>query len=388
VNERIRPALLAAAAPDELEAQRRAWAVVRAAYAEREPAGRARRPVRPVLALAALVVAVAAAASPPGQALGDWLRERIVGREDAEPALVRVPAPGRLLVLSERGPWIVQRDGSKRLLGRYEDASFSPRGLYVVVTRGRRVVAVEPDGDPRWSLTRPEQVGQARWAPSGFRVAYRAGDTLRVVVGNGQDDRLLARSVAPVAPAWRPGARHVLAYAGLDRSVHVVDADTERELWRSRPETRVASLAWSADGRRLLAVGARGVLTVYRADGRRARRIELPAGATDVEAAFAPGGGALAYTAFHAARDASTVGVVEGRATRTLFTGAGRLEDVAWSPDGGWLLVGWPEADQWLFLRLPDVARLRAVEGIRREFDPGGEAPGSFPRVAGWCCAG
>ena len=150
----VRSALLSAPVPDELDAQRRAWGVVKAAYAEREPVRRPRR-LRLLVALAVLAVLVAAALSPPGRAVGDWIRDRVAGQEETEPALFRLPAAGQLLVVSEGGPWLVRPDGSKRLLGAYDDASFSPSARFVVATRGRRVVALEPDGDPRWSVTRP-----------------------------------------------------------------------------------------------------------------------------------------------------------------------------------------------------------------------------------------
>ncbi|HEX2045696.1 MAG TPA: hypothetical protein VHF23_08730, partial [Gaiellaceae bacterium] len=77
----------------------------------------------------------------------------------------------------------------------------------------------------------------------------------------------------------------------------------------------------------------------------------------------------------------------DGRRARTLQSTEGRLQEVVWSPDRRWLLVGWPDADQWLFLRLPGVRRIVAVADVRREFDPGGEGGGPFPRVVEWCCA-
>ena len=154
----LRAALLGVPLPDEADAQRRTWEVVRAAYVEREPLPRRRRLLRPVLALAVVAAVVAAALSPPGRAVGGWIHDRVAGEPNAEPALVRLPAPGMLLVTSERGAWIVRADGSKRLLGAYGGASFSPRGLFVVATAGHRVVATELDGDPRWSLARPGRV--------------------------------------------------------------------------------------------------------------------------------------------------------------------------------------------------------------------------------------
>ena len=113
----VRDALLTVRAPDELEAQRRTWAVVRGAYAEREPAPSRRYRLRLLVAVAAVAALVAAAFSPPGRSVGDWIRDRVAGEEPTEPALVRLPSAGRLLVVSEQGPWIVRLDGSKRLLG-------------------------------------------------------------------------------------------------------------------------------------------------------------------------------------------------------------------------------------------------------------------------------
>src|ERR671934_220788 len=64
---------------------------------------------------------------------GPWLHRivvnRAIGVKHAAPTLFRLPAPGRLLVESSEGPWVVQPDGSKRLLGRFLDASWSPHGL-------------------------------------------------------------------------------------------------------------------------------------------------------------------------------------------------------------------------------------------------------------------
>ena len=107
----VRAALQAVPVPDELEAQRRAWRVVESAYAGREPAPRRRRPLRAVVALAVVAVVAAALLSPPGRSVGGWIRDRVAGEPDAQPALVRLPTPGMLLVAADRGPWIVRRDG-------------------------------------------------------------------------------------------------------------------------------------------------------------------------------------------------------------------------------------------------------------------------------------
>ena len=392
MKKELRQLFLTTPVPEELEAQRRGWNVVRAAYAEREPVRRPRRRLMPGLAFALLTAAIVAALVTP---VRGWISDRFAGEPNARPALFRIPTDGRLLVLSERGPWVVQRDGSKRLLGRYQSVDFSPRGLFLVVTSGRRVTAVEPDGDPRWSVTRPQPITQARWAPSGFRIAYRAGVTLRVVDGDGTNDRLLVRGVAPAAPAWRPlpAGRNVLAYARPNGSVRVLDVDTRRELWHTAAGPAVRQLAWS---RQSLLVLTRSGGLLY--GGRRhgvIEHIELPRGHALLDAAFGPRGEGLVYTDFDPRAQETAVVRIECagafKPCRTIgpyavFRGSGRLEDVAWSPNGRWLVIGFPDADQFLFMRVPGVRRVLPVDGIRREFDPGGEGFGPFPRVVGWCC--
>src|SRR5919197_1332718 len=126
--------------PDEDGARERAWDVVSTAFAEREPVSWPRRHARPLLAAAAVLVVVAAALSPPGRAVVGSLRdaigrEKVVGLQRAEPALFRLPAHGQLLVNSRVGPWIVQPDGSKRLLHGWTAAEWSPSAKYVIATR-------------------------------------------------------------------------------------------------------------------------------------------------------------------------------------------------------------------------------------------------------------
>jgi dipeptidyl aminopeptidase/acylaminoacyl peptidase len=363
-DEALRRMLGGVAAPDELDAQRRAWAVVRGAYAETEIETPRRWLTRPLLAFAAVLAAVGAALSPPGQAVGGWLGDRVAGEDAPRPALASLPAPGRLLVVSEGGAWIVRQDGSKRRLGAWEDATWSPRGLHVAVTRGPRLAALTPEGDIRWTLTRPPRVADPRWSPSGFRIAYRVGRTLRVVSGDGAPDRLLASGVAAAAAAWRPGQEHVLAYADGRGRIYVVNSDTRKTLWRAVARGRITDLTWSADGRRLLAG-----TNLFSAEGRFIRDV-------GGEAAFAPQGHLLAV-------------VDSARITfggKLLLQAPGRLADPTWSPDGRWLLVSAPEADQWLFLRMRGEQRIVTVSHIVREFDPGGAGPREPPRISGWCC--
>jgi hypothetical protein len=390
MEKELLQAFLRTPVPGEPDAQDRAWNVVSAAYAEREPL---RRPVRlsPALAFAAAAAAVVAALVTP---VGGWISERIEGQRPAQPALVHLPAGGRLLVVSEQGPWVVRQDGSKRRLGDYDDASWSPRGLYVVVAGGRRLAAVEPgDGAVRWSLSRPRAIHDPRWSGAGLdtRIAYRTGDELRVVAGDGAPDRLVAREVGAVAPAWKSGGAHVLAYADLGDVVHVIDADSGRELWRLTSGVGIRKLLWS--GHALLIV-TRTEALVYEARRRVGEPIQVPSGHVLIDAAVRPDRG-LAYTDYDPEANRTTLlrsectgvaGPCRTPGPDIVFRAAGRLEEVAWSPSGRWLLASWPEADQFLFFRLPGVRSLLATSGISREFDPGGEGLGGFPRLAGWCC--
>src|SRR5258708_5059304 len=120
--------------PDETEAGERTWEVVRSAYQVREPLPRAHRRARPLLLAATALAIVAAAVSSPGRAVLGSLRETI-GVKRAAPELFRLPGAGRLLVRSDTGPWLVQPNGSKRLLVGWRDAAWSPHGIYVVASR-------------------------------------------------------------------------------------------------------------------------------------------------------------------------------------------------------------------------------------------------------------
>jgi hypothetical protein len=117
------------------DAEQRAWEMVKRAYEERSPtARRARRRLVPVLVAAAVVV-VASIATPPGHAVFQKVREA-VGVQQAEPALFSLPSSGRLLVVStgHGGVWLIHDNGLKRRIGSYEDAQWSPHGLFVVAT--------------------------------------------------------------------------------------------------------------------------------------------------------------------------------------------------------------------------------------------------------------
>jgi hypothetical protein len=166
----------------------------------------------------------------------------------------------------------------------------------------------------------------------------------------------------------------VLAYADVKGRVYVLDADRCSLAWRSAPFARPLALRWSDDGRRLMLV-TRDKLVAF--GDRRAQplAVRFVRGVTDAE--FRPRSHELALVRRGEvlALDANRL-----RATpRRLFRVTGRIGQIAWSPNGRWLLVTWPDADQFLFVR---GRRIRAFSGIARQF--GG---GAFPRLGGWCCS-
>ena len=299
--------------PGEHDARDRSWEVVRAAFDEREVAPR-RRSRKPAVAIALAAAVVAGLLSPPGRAVLDEIRE-VVGVEESAPALFSLPAPGRLLVTPDSGAWVVEEDGSKRRLGAYLEASWSPFGRFVVASRRNELVALTPAGDVRWSLARPN-VRFARWGgtKTDMRIAYLSDGQLRVVGGDGKGDKLLDLDAAVAAPVWRrPGGRHVLVYARRDGSVRAVDVDSVKPV--SVP--RAAELLREPDDEPLQRLLGRG-------------EFARPVG----------------------------------------------------SPDRRWLAVGWPEADQFVFVRVRGGRQLRAISNVSSQF-----RSRSFPTISGWCCA-
>jgi WD40-like Beta Propeller Repeat len=370
MRSRVPQALRQVRALDEPGAEQRAWNVVRTAYGQREPAtaprpSRRRLAVAPVLAVLVGVLVL----SPAGARVGRIIRHAL-GVSHAAPALSSLPSPGRILVSGRGGTWTATTDGSIRHLGSWPQASWSPHGLYVMVASNDRLAALDPKGNVRWAIAR-DHVSNPRWySPSGYRVAYLSGATLRVIAGDGTGDRLLALNVAHVAPAWRPGQRYgpyELAYVTTRARLVVQDADSGRVLWTAAAGSEPRKLIWSRDGRRLVVVTAHAVRT-YGGDGKPLATIHVAAD----DAALSPDGRTLAL-------------VVNRRqvivAGRQLFAGAG-VQAISWSPDGRWLLVSWPAANQWVFVRARGAPHVAAVSRITQQLSSGG----SFPELEGWCC--
>jgi hypothetical protein len=370
-------------------AEDRTLQVVREAFAARIPNPRRRTirrslPVVVVAVVAALAISTVAVRASGGTVL-DTVRDAL-GVRNAATVLTRLPATGRLLVNSSTGPWIVNPDGAKRHLGTgYTQASWSPHGLFeVVVTQGHELAAIDPKGNLRWSLARPAISG-ARWSGDGYRIAYRAGSSLRVVAGDGTGDHLVARGTAAAAPAW-DGATHRLAYADRSGRIHLVDADTGRTIWISKAGGRPTQLAWAQSRREIISVGSRGVRVLRARNGSLFKEIPLAPGPHQL--AISPIGPAVVTSRTAGGQTALLIIHPEhpALAPRPIFRGAGRFNSLSWSPNGQWLLASWASANQWVFIKLAAqtgaLERVQAVSAIKSEFNSA--TPTS---LGGWCCA-
>jgi hypothetical protein len=369
-------------APDEPAAEDRAWAVVRGAYLERVPAVRRTRHRRIALVPALMVVVAAVALSPAGATMSTWIRHTL-GIPHAASSLFSLPTPGRLLVSGPSGTWTVGAGGSTRRIGPWRGATWSPHGRYIAVAGRGQLAAVDPHGTQQWALARPGVSDPTWYPPSGFRVAYLAGHQLRVVAGDGTGDRLFAAGVALVSPKWRPDHPYQIAYVNHAGRLLVRDADSGRTVWTAAPG-RPKEVAWSADGSRLLVVTDRRAL-VYAPSGDPTTGIVTLSSTSILDASLSPDGRTLALLRGGAAQDVAVASLARrGPRLRRVLSGNG-LQQLAWSPDSRWLLVSWPLADQWVFVRVAGRPRIAAVSHITRQFAAKSRAPG-LPRIDGWCC--
>lgn len=391
-ERRLRALLRDAEVPGSRAAAERSWEAVHAALGAREPSGTRRAAA--VLCGAAAVGAVAALAlASPGDALARWLREIVAG-PPAPPRTVLgggLPAAGRLLVTASSGVWVVERDGRHTRLGPYAGAAWSPSGRFAAAWRQRQLAALAPDGTLRWRVSAPGRLQTARWAPDGFLVAYRvsrpSGDELWLVAGDGTGAHRLDAGIGPAAPAWRPRSPHTVAWLGSSGRLVIMDAARGRLVWRSAAPLRgVRRLTWSADGARLVALGRRR-LTLVDLATERLRQRHLDPGRSALGAAWAPDRDRIAVVDSTLApgrtRVTSRVVLLDRRlrSRGVIFEATGVLTAPLWSPDGRWVLVGWPLGDQWLAIPAAPGRRAGGLSGVSRTF-----AGRVFPTPRDWCC--
>jgi WD40 repeat protein len=341
------------------------------------------RHTRPRTAAAATAIVLALAGggvlTRPGQAVGEWVGHKLDVVKEAKPKPAprptpvhrdgtALPSPGKLLVSGGRGLWIVNADGSKRRLGTWTQGALSPHALNVAATRGRTLAAIATDGNVRWKHTAPAPVKDPRWSPDGLNIAYRAGARMHLIYGNGLHDVTLHGRAADAAPAWRPNDPNTLAWARQDGTVIVENAYTGLILWHRRTGP-VRTLAWSADGKRLLIAGRRRAAIYRPGSTTKPHTIALAPGESLAAAVFAPQGNRLALAI--ASPDRTRVQLLHRDAA--LVEAPGRLNQLTWSPDGDWLIA--PYRDEWLLVSARGGPQVRSLDGLRMS-----------TRAEGWCC--
>jgi dipeptidyl aminopeptidase/acylaminoacyl peptidase len=146
----------------------------------------------------------------------------------------------------------------------------------------------------------------------------------------------------------------------------------------------VQKLDWSATGGRLLVI-TRTNIRVLDASGRTISAITLTPASPALDASLSPDGQTLALVRAGADQGVTVARLASPRpALRAVLAGFG-VRQVLWSPNGRWLLVSWPAADQWVIIAVTGTPRLTAVSRIARQFTGRSRATG-FPRLDGWCC--
>jgi hypothetical protein len=384
--------------PDELGARERAWAVARSAYVGRLSVPRRRSRLRfvPVPALLLLGVAAILELTPAGAAVHRLINSALSARNPAASNVISLPARGsRLLVTAPGGTWIVRDRGDKHRLGNWDFATWSPHGLYVVGASAHRLAAVDPSGAVAWSAPAEGARYLSWFEPQGSynsRISFVSGSSLWVITG---DDRprdqvpgasaswRVATGVAPVAPAWRPGHRYELVYASAKGRIVSIDADTGRRLWTPRPIPSTPKvLAFSVNGSRLLALTSQ-LATVFDGSGNPLGSVAARARQPFIDGALSPNGRTLALLSD---RTITLVGwgAGPGMSQAVFTTRGGGLSQLAWSPDGQWLLATWPAADEWVFIHTSGTPSDQIVSHVSEQFRVAGVKV--FPRIDGWCC--
>jgi hypothetical protein len=235
-------------------------------------------------------------------------------------------------------------------------------------------------------------VSGARWSVDGFRVAYLAGGSLRVLAGDGSGDHDLVDFVARIAPAWQPGTpgTHRLALLRDGDAIELRDVDSGAVIWRRHAAVPPRQLLWSPDGRFLLAVAPRS-LTLYGASGRLRARWAPPAGSRVRQAAFAPGpSDRLAFVLSRARPAADSVETTTATPAglrsepRLLLSLPERLAGLSVSPGGDWLLVSSAAADQWAAIRARGPVTLVTIDRVARRFEAPRATQRAFPAPVDW----
>ena len=179
-----------------------------------------------------------------------------------------------------------------------------------------------------------------------------------------------------------------VAFSTVDGRIELVNVDSTKTIWLSAPGDPPTQLVWSEDGQRLLALGERS-LRVFDSNGNKLWAIGMPVGPSGV--VFVRKSHRFILIRYSPATQRSDLVLFQAETTpgeaRFLYSAPGDFGTLAISQNGEWLLVGWVNANQWLFLRLTS-AKVESVSNIVEQFGGSSRAPleRSFPKSVSWCC--
>jgi hypothetical protein len=329
--------LRATPVPGEDAAYRRAHTLAMAAVSAAPPRRRRRRrALRTLAPLTAGLLAAALLLSPAGADVRSWISDAVTSTKPQPVRAETLPGGGRLLTAGRDGLFVRTSHGPRRILGDVGEATWSPRGLFVAVTRGIELIAVSPRGERRWSLHHPAPIRHPRWAPSGYQIAYLSGGGVYLVDGDGSNDARLGAADG-AAPAWRRAHGYSQVAYAHGRTVVLRDTIDRRVLFATRVADRPLALSWSRDAQRLLVV-ERDRIQLLNQFGARLRTSHAPRGTRNVTGTFAPAG--RDWTLVRVQGASSRLMLVSGQDTLKVLELAGRVDGITYSPSGRWLALG------------------------------------------------
>jgi hypothetical protein len=249
------------------DVSRRARAAVVAALPA--PAHRSRSWALLVVAAAAAAIGVGAGSLAAAGKLHVDLGAR--ARPPAQvPTRLAVPAGTHGIAVVAGGKlWLATRRGLRIEAMPVSAAELSPRALYAVVGLGSSLVALAPGQRTAWTHQTGGRVLAAAWSPDGLKIAYvirgRRGSELRLIEGDGDNDRLLDSHVAPTKPSWRVDSLAV-AYVRPSGRAAVFDltSGSRRTFDTRRCSGPARAVAYAPTRPRLAVAGGRGVALVGR----------------------------------------------------------------------------------------------------------------------------
>lgn len=200
-------------------------------------------------------------------AAADGARTDLPGHDDGANALAFAPAGDLLATGGQDGNvkfWNAaagQHTATATLGGAWIDhLAWSPDGARLVVAAGRQLALFNPDGTTRHTFApAPKTICALAWQPAGgcLASAYFGGVCLW------DADDFVAQKEFPYANGihalvWSPDNRWLVS-GNQDPSVHLWLVEDDQEFHMSGYETKVKSLAFSHDSRRLATGGGNDV---------------------------------------------------------------------------------------------------------------------------------